>query len=536
MAVGTLDNFMTGRRSGGWIPSPGGVLLAFIFLAPLGALLGYSLRGDSAHLRHLAETLLPTYVANSALLGGLTAVGTIALGVPTAFLISRYQFVGRGMLGWAMALPLAMPAYVAAYAWFSMTAAGGPLAALPMVRGVWGAAFVFSITFYPYVFLLARQAFESQGASPIEAARSLGASPFAAFFRAAVPLARPAIVVGVALAVMEVLADYGVADFLGAPTLTVGIVRAWSSFGDPAAAARLAIILLFAAALALGVERLARRGRRFGAVGRREGAVHRTRLSGALGFGALLMCLLPLSFGLLLPTAYLAIMAIDVQPARSVWPALQGTVMLAGVSALIAAILGIAAATILRTGQAPSRAAVRIAQAGYAVPGAVGAIGILALFATLQRLSDGLFGSAAPVFAGGGLIALLYAYQARFAAAAIGPCDSALSRVSPSIDQAARSLGAGKMRVITQVYAPLALGGIATAALLVFVEVMKELPATMILRPFDLDTLAVTAHNYASDERLASAALPSLLLVLLGVPAMMLVAWLAGRVRREVVA
>ncbi|MGF1549260.1 MAG: ABC transporter permease, partial [Sphingomonadaceae bacterium] len=322
-------------------PAPLGILAALLCAAPLAALLALALGGDSSHMRHLAETRLALYAVNSALVTLGALAGALLLGMPAAWLISRCDFPGRTILSWALAMPLAMPSYVAAYAWMSMTGPGGPLfalggGALPMVRGVAGAAFVFAVTFYPYVYLLARQAFASQGRTPAEVARSLGAGPAGAFLRAELPLARPAIVARAALAAMEVLADYGVADILGAPTFTVGIVRAWTSFGDPEAAARLALILFAAAMLALAVERIARRARRFDAVGRRESPGRRQGLAPLPGLGALIFCLLPLALGLGAPALHLGWLALEVRPARPMLPALEGTLTLATASALIA--------------------------------------------------------------------------------------------------------------------------------------------------------------------------------------------------------
>lgn len=499
------------------------------------ALAFVALDADGDNLRHLAETRLAEYALNSVLVTALAVTGALLLGLPGAWLVTHYAFPGRTLLAWTLPLPLAMPSYVAAYAWLSMTGPGTALGAfVPMVSGILGAGFVFAVTFYPYVYLLARQAFEAQGMRPVEVARSLGAGPLAAFRRAALPIARPALVAGSALAAMEVLADYGVADILGAPTFTVGIVRAWTAFGDPGAAARLALILLGAALLALAVERRSRSARRFSAIGRREEAPRRAALCGIAAAGALLACLAPLVLGLFAPAFHLAWLAAGTTHLRPLLPAIEGTAMLATVSALLATVIGIGAAYGARAGGALGRAAAGAAQAGYAVPGAVAAVGILGLFAALQQGFDMALGPAAPAVAGGGILALLFAYQARFAAAAIGPCDAALQRIAPELDAAARSLGAGPGRLFARVHLPLAKGGIATAALLIFVEVTKELPATMILRPFDLDTLAVTAHNLASDERLAQAALPSLVLLALGLPAMAAASWLVTRSERPV--
>ncbi len=524
---------MPARLRLGFNPTPIAVLAALACVAPIVALLVMAFGGGLEHLQHLAETQLALYAWNSLALAAITGLGILVLGVPTAWLIARYSFPGRGFFTWGLALPLAMPTYVAAYAWVSMTAAGGPVYAMtggaaPTVRGLIGAGFVFSFAYYPYVFLLARQAFENHGTGAADAARTLGAGPWRSFTRVALPLARPAIMAGVALAVMETLADYGAVDFLGAPTFTVGVLRAWGSFGEPAAAAQLAIILLFVMMLLFGSERAARRRQSVAERGGRQNPPPRLQLTGAKAWLVCLLCATPLIIGLIIPGARLVALSIDLEYLRIPYDALRGTLILAGASALIAAVLGLGAAYAARTGGRFAQAAVRAAHAGYAVPGAVAALGVLALFSFAQSLLDTSLGASAPVIAGAGVAALLFAYQSRFAAAAIGPAESALGRISPSLDHAARSLGAGPLGVILRVHLPLAMGGIATAALLVFIEVMKELPATMILRPLDFETLAVTAHNYASDERLAQAAVPSLMLVAIGLPAMIIVSRLVS--------
>lgn len=526
----------TGRLSIG--PTPFGVVAALLCTLPVMALLVMALSGGGEHLQHLAETQLSKYAFNSLLLVVATIVGTLLLGIPTAWLIARHDFPGRRFFMIALPLPLAMPSYIAAYAWMAMTMNGGPIhetsgGLFPTVSGIAGAAFVFSICLYPYIFLLARQAFENMGMKSFETGRMLGTTPWRAFFSVSLPLARPAIVAGLALVVMETLADYGTVDFLGTPTFTVGILRAWISFGDPEAAARLAMILLVLTLLVFGGEKLFHRGKRVADIGGRTKPARRIALSTKAGMIAIFGCAIPVIFGLVAPVWMLAKLALETEAVRSPLEALQGTLLVASLSALLAVLVGLGAAYAARSGGWFAKATVQAAHVGYAVPGAVAALGVIAILAVFQNLLDVAVGPEAPLLAGGGIIALLFAYQARFAAAAIGPCESALARVTPSMDHAARSLGASRWAVIRRIHAPMAFGGIATAALLVFIEVMKELPATMILRPLDFETLAVSAHHFASDERLAQAALPSLLLVGLGIPIMLLVSWLMTRQQQK---
>lgn len=505
-------------------PAVIGTVLAALFALPILALFALALSGDREYLDHIASTRLIEFSFKSAQLAILSGSIAALIGVCCAWLVTRYEFAGRRALGWLLILPLAMPGYVAAYSWYAITAPGSKFEAasgwdLPTVSGVSGAAFVFALTLYPYVYLLSRNAMEAHGRLTWDVARSLGVGPWGAFRKVTMPLTWPAAAAGTALVVMEVLADYGVADFLGVSTLTVGIVRAWSSFSDPAAAAQLAVLLLFGALLALGGERAARGRRQFSSTNasdNRNGP--RIRLSGWPAIGAAAVAALPLVLGLLVPAGNLVWLALETRVSPSVLPALQGTLLLATASGALAVVLGLTAAYALRSGDGMAKISVRMVQAGYAVPGAVAAIAILSALAITQSTINNVAGTNAAILTGGSILALLLAYQSRFAAVAILPCEAALTKVRRELDEAARSLGARPTQVLTKVHMPLVLTGLATAGLLVAIEVMKELPATMILRPFSLDTLAVTAHNYASDERLAQAALPALILIAICVP------------------
>ncbi|MGB7372620.1 ABC transporter permease [Pontixanthobacter sp.] len=515
-------------------PKTAGIIGALICILPIIALVPMALSGGGGHFSHLIDTVLGTYSIHSLILVLAAMAGTTIFAIPTAWLVARFDFTGRMAAMVLLPLPLAMPSYVAAYAWLSMTVSGGVLHSatggwLPTVSGVSGAAFIFSVCFYPYVFLLARQAFAAEGGHSFEAARILGAGPVAAFWRVAMPVARPAIMAGIALVAMETLADYGTVDFLGAPTFTVGIIRAWISFGDPEAAARMALILVVLTLTFFGFERWMRRKRSVAQAGGRHRPQPRAQLSGMASLAALGVCLLPVMIGLIAPALHLLFLAVDAPRLAPPWTALGGTFILAASSALLATVFGMAAAYAVRSGGNFAGLTVRIAHAGYAVPGAVAALGVIAVFSGIQTMIAGVPQWTGVSIAGGGIIALLFAYQARFAAAAIGPCESALLRITPTMDDAARSLGASRFEILRRIHLPLASTGVLTAAALVFVEVMKELPATMILRPLDFDTLAISAHNFASDERLGQAALPALLLIGLGIPIMLLVSWLSAK-------
>ena len=461
--------------------------------------------------------VLLRYARDTALLAGGVALGATALGSVAAWLVVMHRFPGRAVFQWALALPLAAPAYVLAYGWADLLDVAGPVhtalrsaghdAGWLQVRSLPGAVLILSFAFYPYVYLTARAAFLNQPVCSLDAARTLGCNPRQAFLRVALPLARPALAAGAALAVMETLADYGAVTHLGVQTLTTGVVRAFTSYGSPEAAARLSLALLGAAALLLWLERSGRGGQTYAA---RSGRAFRpTPLPPVGGAAATAFCTALLLAALLIPAAWLGIRAGQATPdlerlsraaATSLGMAAAGTVVT------------VALATTIAFG-ARGRTAwpARVASLGYATPGAVMAIGLLAPAALLWRSTAPAAGVAVA------LVLLLYAYAARLTAAALEPIDAGLTRVTPSMERAARSLGETEAGALRRVHAPIARGALWTAALLVFVDVLKELPATLILRPFNFDTLAVTASNYASDERLGQAAWPALLLVALAV-------------------
>lgn len=525
-------------------PALWAALAALLAATPLIAVATLALTGPmDGYLAHLAQTRLSGFLTNSLIIAVVASIGAALSGISTAWLVARTQFPGRGIFQWALALPLAVPTYVAAYAWLDISQGAGPLksalrdagldglaSALPTVNGPLGAGLIFAVTLYPYIYLLAREAFGRQSSDTYDAARTLGLKPAAAFWRISLPMARPAIAAGMALVVMESLADYGAVSHLGAPTLTVGIVRAWSGAGSIADAARLALILAFFALLVFGIEKRQRHRARSSASSGRQKPMRRTPLTGFHAVLAICVCLTPLLLALILPLSRLAWLALESPAGRGLMDGLIHSVILASTTGVLAALLGIGTAYALRTGSRFAIASARIASLGYAAPGAVAAVGVIAVLSTVQSGLDQMAGGLFPVLLTGTVGALIFAYLSRFAAAAIGPCESALEQVTPSLDGAARTLGETHFGVLKRVHWPLVSGGAITAGLIVFVEVLKELPATMILRPFNFDTLAVIAHNYAGDERLGQAAAPSILLVIAALIPMILV---ARRVVRE---
>jgi iron(III) transport system permease protein len=503
-----------------------------------------ALDADSlAILRHQAQTVLPAYAGNSLLLAVVVAVGVAFVGGATAAIVTLFEFPGRRVFEWALLLPLAVPAYVLAYAATDFLQYSGPLqsglraltgaqgALWPDVRSLWGAAILFVLCLYPYVYLLTRAALAERAVPLMEAARLLGAGTARRVREVALPLARPAIAAGVALALMETLADYGVGSYFGLQTFTTGIYKAWLSMNDADAAAQLASLLLALVAVLLWIEQRAQQRLRFAAT--RTGAAHGaearpTRLAGARAALAIAACALPVLLGFVLPVLVLL---------RLVWQEAQGSEFglplarfagwawtsfkLAAGAALLATLIALALGFALRLrAGGPVRWATRVVSLGYAVPGAVIAVGILLPVGWLQA---GFPNAGTTALVTGTAFGLMYAYLVRFSAVALQSVEAGYARLPASIDESARMLGVGRRRIFAELHVPLLRRASFAALLLVFVDVMKELPATLVLRPFDSDTLAVVAYNFARDERLAEAALPSLAIVLVGlVPVMLL--------------
>jgi iron(III) transport system permease protein len=487
----------------------------------------------------VATTVLSSYALNSAYL--VAGAGTLALvlGVTTAWLVSAYDFAGRRIFEWALILPLAVPAYIAAYTYAGMLDVTGPVQkavrlALPsladeflyvQVAGLGAAVLIFAFVLYPYVYLVARTSFTRQSAGALEAARMLGRGPFATFFRVALPLARPALAAGVGLVAMEVLNDYGAVRYLGVTTFTTGIFRAWFGLGDLDSAVRLsALLMLFVFGL-LALERAQRGRASFSGIETAQRPVARRRLRGAAAAAAIITCAIPLAFGFLVPVAQLvhwsattAGAVIDAAFLRLV----ANSFLLAAAAAAICVVLGlfITFAVRLHPGQWLRRFS-RVAVLGYSIPGAVIAVGVLVPFAWIDHrvggVMDSVFGIPTGLLLSGTLAALMFAYAVRFMAVALLPLESGFSRVCRNVDNAARCLGASPGRALRCVALPLLRGTMAGAVILVFVDVMKELPLTLILRPFNFDTLATRAYQLATDELLAVSANYSLIIIAAGI-------------------
>lgn len=515
--------------------------LAMLAALPVAAILARGLApGAGATWAHLGATVLPQYITNTLGLVVMVGVGVAFGGTAAGWLVARRRFPGSGFFAWSLLLPLAIPSYVMAYAYTDFLDYAGPVQSalratfhwsrgdywFPDVRSLPGAATMFVFALYPYVYLLARTAFVERPPVLIEAARTLGLNRRQAFWRVEMPLARPAVAGGVALALMETLADFGTVAYFGVDTFTTGIYRAWFSLGDRAAAAQLATALLFFVVGAVLLERASRGARRTygGARSRQTARPSETRLTGVRAWTATAICALPLLAGFIVPVALLLRLALG-EPDAALTARFFGwawnSLRVAGMAAVLAVVLAtlVAYAVRLAPGIA-TRAGSRVLTLGYAVPGTVLAVGVLlSLGAAESWIADAAaaLGGGLPRLAlTGTILALIYAYLVRYFAVAWNGIEPGFARITPAMDDAARSLGVGAWRTLARVHMPLLGRSGAAALLLVFVDVMKELPATLVLRPFNFDTLATQTYLLTKDERLAEASLPSLAIVAVG--------------------
>ena len=504
--------------------------IALLVALPIALVLSAWLQPQPDVWRHLGDTVLVELLGNTVVLIVGVGLGVMLTGVGLAWLIVMYEFPGRGLFEWALVLPLAMPAYVLAFVAIGLFDFSGPLQTglrallgveamwFPPIRSPGGVIAVLTLAFYPYVYMLARAAFLSQGRAVLESGRVLGLSAWGAFLRVALPMARPAIAAGTALALMETLADFGAVTAFNYDTFTTAIYKAWFGLFNLPAAAQLASLLLLFVGLALYAERRARGQARYHA-GQRRGGELRYRLKGWRAAAACGVAALVLGAAFVLPVLQLLVWVV-----RAGGQDLDGryfgfvahTVTLGAAAALMTVAIGLFIAYVQRTWPMPlTRALAQFATLGYALPGSVLAVGAMLLFVWVDGLlSSGAQGGGFAL--GGGLAALLFAYVVRFLAVSYGPLDSALERIKPSIVLAARSLGASQGEVVWRVYLPMLRPGLFSAALLVLVEVMKEMPATLLLRPFGWDTLALRIFEMTSEGEWERAALPALTLVLVG--------------------
>ncbi|MEX2352970.1 MAG: iron ABC transporter permease [Gammaproteobacteria bacterium] len=489
--------------------------------------------------QHLYDTVLIDYISNSLLLMAGVGVCVLVLGVTSAWLITMYRFPGRTFFKWALLLPLAMPAYIIAYTYTGLLEVSGPVQGwlresfnwqygdywFPAVRSLGGAVAMLSFVLYPYVYLLSRAAFIEQSVCVLEVSRTLGCGSNRVFFRVGLPLARPAIFAGLSLVLMETLADYGTVQYFGVSTFTTGIFRTWFGLGSSTAAAQLAAVLMTFILLLLIMENWSRKQARYHHTSTKYSELPWIKLAGWKMIAAAVFCAIPVLLGFVVPAMQLLVWASQTW-GQVIGPEFFRLVINSLQLALIASGLAVGLALFINYGKRMrpdflNRTAVRILSAGYAIPGTVIAVGVLIPFAWLDNSIDTLtrnyFDFSTGLLLSGTLVALVFAYMVRFLAVSLNAVESGLAKIRPSMEEAGRSMGYRPGQVLRKVHMPMMKGSILTAALLVFVDVLKELPATLILRPFNFNTLAIRTYELANDERLAEAASPALMIVIAGI-------------------
>ncbi|MFN5854316.1 MAG: ABC transporter permease [Pseudanabaenaceae cyanobacterium] len=538
----------------GWTVTVSGV--ALLVSVPVLVVLSSVFTKSSDLWQHLTETVLGSYITNSLWLMVGVGFGVTVVGISTAWLVTVGRFRGSSWLEWLLLLPLAAPAYLLAYAyteyleyygpvqtalrdWFGWTSADEYF--FPPIRSMGGAIAMLVLTLYPYVYLLARVAFLEQSNRIVEASRSLGCGPWRSFFTVALPLARPAATAGLSLALMETLNDYGTVQLFGVDTFATGIYRTWASFGERDTAMQLASVLTLFTLGLIVLEQYSRRQARYYQMSHRNQALATYRLRGLRGLGALLWCSLPVGLGFGLP-AYLLVQrtmqnwqtALESNFLQLSWHSFSLAAASAGVGVLLSLVIAYGKRLVNNRWMA---GAVRIAAMGYGIPGSVIAVGIMAAVGQVdQWVGDWLSTSwqvESGLFLSGTVYALIFAYIVRFLAVSLSTIDTSLLKIKPNLDEAARSLGENTPGILYKVHTPLLWGGLLTAGMLLFVDVMKELPATLIMRPSDYETLAVRVFLYAADERLNEAAAPALAILAVGLLPVLFLSWQIARVRRR---
>lgn len=523
------------------------IAVAMTICLPLASVVWLALFPEENIWPHLLSTVLPNYVFHTLALMGGVAVGTLVIGVGTAWMVTHYDFTGRFVLMWALLLPFAVPAYVVAYVYTDLLEFAGPVQSalrdwfgwqttrdyyFPKIRSLGGAITMMILVLYPYVYLLARSAFLEQSASLFEATRILSQSRRSGFFAVSLPMARPAIAIGVAMALMETVNDYGTVDYFAVPTLAAGLFDVWQGMNNLGGAAQIACLILLFVMFLLIIERFSRKHQKlYQPSATRFRRMQRTRLTGMANLAALVLCALPVLLGFVIPASVLLVYAIqyfDVSWNAEFRTIALNSLLLSGIAATVAVCIAIFLSYNARISRSMLLdASKRLAGTSYALPGAVLAIGVIVPFATFDNALDAFmrehFGVSTGLLLTGSIFVLVFAYAVRFMAVALGAVESSLEKITPSMDMAARSLGDRPRRMLWRVHIPLMRSGIVTALLVVFVDCMKELPATLILRPFNFDTLATYVYQYASDELLEESALAALMIVATGlIPVLLL--------------
>ncbi|MDY6815395.1 MAG: iron ABC transporter permease [Pseudomonadota bacterium] len=489
---------------------------------------------------HLIDTTLPRYLwATIQLMVGVGAI-TLVIGLSTAWAVTMCEFPGRKFFEWAMLLPFAIPAYVIAYVYTSLLDYAGPVQRtlrdwfgwqnasdywFPEIRSLEGATLMIGLVLYPYVYLLARAAFLEQSPSLFAVSRSLGHSALSTFFRVVLPIARPAVAVGLSLVLMETLNDFGTVDFFAVQTLTAGLFDTWMNLGNLGGAAQIATVMLAFVVILVTLERYSRRRQQQYAARDNREPIQRFAMSFPRQLICLVVCAIPFAFGFLVPAGTLGLYAWEYFEESWNPDFIQNTLnslFLSGTAAMTTLLVGVILAYSRRLHNTRGmQVLLRLSSLGYAMPGAVLAVGVIVPLAGFDNWLDSLmretFGISTGLLLSGSAFALVFAYTVRFLAVSAGSVESALQKITPSMDMASRSLGYTPGKTLVNVHLPMLRGTLLTAALVVFVDCMKELPATLILRPFNFETLATYVYQFASDERLYHSALPSLIIVLAGI-------------------
>jgi iron(III) transport system permease protein len=528
-----------------------GAILAVVVL-PVAALIMLAVTAGDNVWPHLLRTVLPSSLLDTAVLLAGVGVLTLVTGAGTAWIVTMYRFRGRAVLDRLLVIPLAVPTYIIAYCYGDLMDFTGPVQSwlrwamgwhtvqdywFPEIRGMGGAIFVMSCVLYPYVYMTARASFVQQSVCTLEVARTLGRTPLGAFVSVGLPMARPALAAGVLLALMECLNDIGAVQYLGVRTLTASIYATWLQRSSLGGAAQIAVVLLGLVLILFAAERMARGNSRFHNTSRRHRSIPFADLEGWRGIAATILCFLPFLCGFLLPLFVLGAGALrhmaDVTES-GFWKAAGNSLLLASVSAMAAVALAVVLGYARRV--APNgftRPAVRLAGLGYAVPGTVLALGLLIPLAFVDNRVDDFFRNTFGISTGllltGSLFALVLAYTVRFLAVSLGAVESGLALISPNLDAAARTLGRSPLATLVNVHVPLLLPSLGAAGLLVFVDAMKELPATLLLRPFNFETLATHIYSFALMEQFEGASVGALAIVFAGlVPVLLLHKAVAG--------
>jgi len=533
----------------------GTVMLALLAVTPVVTVVWLAVHPSDDIWQHLLDTSLPVYLSNTLLLMLGVGVSVLLTGVATAWLVTMCRFPGRGMFEWLLIFPLAIPAYVIAYAYTDLLEYAGPVQMLlrglfgwssprdywfPEIRSLWGAMILMGVVLYPYVYLLARAAFLEQSVNVLEVSRVLGRGSWRTFYSISLPAARPAVAVGVALALMETLNDYGTVDFFAVRTMTAGLIDVWLGMGSLAGGAQIATTMLVFVIALITLERISRRHQKvYQQSSTRFRALPAYHLTGWRAFAASGLCAIPVTVGFVIPVAvlsYLAVLYFEDSWTSEFRTYALNSLTLSSIAALLAlgVALFIAYSRRLGGGRLLGVAA-RVASLGYAMPGAVLAVGTVVPFAAFDNSVDGFLrahlGISSGLLLSGTVVAVLFAYVVRFLAVALGQIESSLEKVSPSMDMAARTLGYRAGQTLLRYHVPLIRGGMLTAVMIVFVDCMKELPATLLLRPFNFETLATHVYQFASDEMLGEAALGSLTIVVVGLIPVLVLSWMISRSR-----